>query len=237
MRAAHNGPPRLRIYAARTEAEKAFGNGDVYIEKLIINPHHIEFQIMSDQHGHIVHLGERDCSIQRRNQKVIEECPSPLISPGLRKKMGHAAVKLAESVGYQNAGTMEFLVDNEGHYYFIEMNTRIQVEHTNRGSYGCDLVRTDFDRGGRTALAPCGERHRAAARLPMPINAEDPEKNFNRPRPDSVLLARAPRWCGSTSHATPGIVRSALLRIHDCEVDHGGGHPRFRDRSHAPGIG
>src|SRR5207302_1666869 len=118
------------FHNARMEAEKAFGNGAVYIEKLIVNPHHIEFQIMADQHGRTVHLGERDCSIQRRNQKVIEECPSPLISPGLRKKMGHAAVKLAESVGYQNAGTMEFLVDNKGHYYFLEMNTRIQVEHT-----------------------------------------------------------------------------------------------------------
>ena len=110
MAAAACGPRTTRpasaraFHAARTEAEKAFGNGDVYIEKLIVNPHHIEFQIMADQHGHTVHLGERDCSIQRRNQKVIEECPSPLISPGLRKKMGHAAVKLAESVGYQNAG-------------------------------------------------------------------------------------------------------------------------------------
>src|SRR5260370_42025075 len=118
------------FHGARHEAEKAFGNGDVYIEKLIINPHHIEFQIMADRHGHIVHLGERDCSIQRRNQKVIEECPSPLMTPALRKRMGHAAVKLARAVDYTNAGTMEFLVDQQGPYYFIEMNTPIQLQHT-----------------------------------------------------------------------------------------------------------
>ncbi|TMP91829.1 MAG: acetyl-CoA carboxylase biotin carboxylase subunit, partial [Verrucomicrobia bacterium] len=113
----------------------------VYIEKLIINPHHIEFQIVADSHGHIVHLGERDCSIQRRNQKVIEECPSPLMTSGLRRKMGNAAVKLAKSVGYENAGTIEFLVDQDRHFYFIEMNTRIQVEHTiTEEVYGCDLV-------------------------------------------------------------------------------------------------
>ena len=109
MRVAHNEASiALAFYGAKTEAEKAFGNGDVYIEKLILNPHHIEFQIVADSHGHTVHLGERDCSIQRRNQKVIEECPSPLMTPGLRKKMGNAAVKLAQSVGYQNAGTVEF---------------------------------------------------------------------------------------------------------------------------------
>src|SRR5216110_3739199 len=141
MRSAHNEPSlKSAFHSARHEAEKAFGNEQVYIEKLIINPHHIEFQIVADKHGRTVHLGERDCSIQRRNKKVIEECPSPLISPGLRKKMGQAAVKLAESVGYQNAGTMEFLVDKEGHYYFLEMNTRIQVEHTiTEEVYGCDL--------------------------------------------------------------------------------------------------
>ena len=143
MRVAHNDASFVpAFHAARMEAENAFGNPDVYIEKFIVNPHHIEFQIVADKHGHIVHLGERDCSIQRRNQKVIEECPSPLMTDGLRKKMGHACVKLAHAVGYQNAGTMEFLVDKEGHYYFLEMNTRIQVEHTiTEEVYGCDLVK------------------------------------------------------------------------------------------------
>ena len=109
---AHNEPSlQSAFHSARHEAEKAFGNDQVYLEKLIVNPHHVEFQIVADSHGHIIHLGDRDCSIQRRNQKVIEECPSPLMTPGLRKKMGHAAVKLAKSVRYENAGTIEFLVD------------------------------------------------------------------------------------------------------------------------------
>jgi acetyl-CoA carboxylase biotin carboxylase subunit len=210
MRAAHNeaslGPA---FHAAGTEAEKAFGNGAVYIEKLIVNPHHIEFQVIADQHGHTVHLGERDCSIQRRNQKVIEECPSPLISPGLRKKMGHAAVKLAESVGYQNAGTMEFLVDNEGHYYFIEMNTRIQVEHTvTEEVYGCDLVKEQI-------LIAAGERlspHVAHAEprlhaIQCRINAEDPERNF-QPSPGRIAFYYAPggRGVRIDSHAYTGYV-------------------------------
>ncbi|PYJ10197.1 MAG: acetyl-CoA carboxylase biotin carboxylase subunit [Verrucomicrobia bacterium] len=210
MRAAHNeaslGPA---FHAARTEAEKAFGNGDVYIEKLIVNPHHIEFQIMADQHGHVVHLGERDCSIQRRNQKVIEECPSPMVSPALRKKMGHAAVKLAQSVGYQNAGTMEFLVDNQGNYYFIEMNTRIQVEHTiTEEVYGCDLVKEQI-------LIAAGERlsphvANATARLhaiQCRINAEDPEKNF-QPSPGRIAFYYAPggRGVRIDSHAYTGYV-------------------------------
>jgi len=130
MRAAHNESSLIKgFHSARMEAEKAFGNPDVYIEKLIVNPHHIEFQIVADAHGHIVHLGERDCSIQRRNQKVIEECPSPFITPSLRKKMGNAAVKLCKKIEYENAGTIEFLVDEHRRFYFMEMNTRIQVEH------------------------------------------------------------------------------------------------------------
>ena len=128
MRMAHNEPSlQSAFHSARHEAEKAFGNDQVYLEKLIVNPHHVEFQIVADSHGHTVHLGERDCSIQRRNQKVIEECPSPLVTASLRKKMGHAAITLAKSVGYENAGTIEFLVDQNRHFFFIEMNTRIQV--------------------------------------------------------------------------------------------------------------
>src|SRR4051794_14047897 len=120
MRVAHNEPSLLTgFHAAKHEAEKAFGNGAVYFEKFIVAPHHIEFQIIADSHGHVVHLGERDCSIQRRNQKVIEECPSPFMTPALRKKMGNAAVKLAKSIGYENAGTMEFLVDQERRFYFM----------------------------------------------------------------------------------------------------------------------
>ncbi len=159
--------------------------------------------------GHTVHLGERDCSIQRRNQKVIEECPSPLISPALRKKMGHAAVKLAQSVGYVNAGTMEFLVDNEEHYYFIEMNTRIQVEHTiTEEVYGCDLVKEQI-------LIAAGERlspHVAHAEprlhaIQCRINAEDPERNF-QPSPGRIAFYYAPggRGVRIDSHAYTGYV-------------------------------
>src|ERR1700754_1132994 len=130
MRPAHNdGSLVTGFHAARNEAEKAFGNPSVYIEKLIENPHHIEFQIMADSHGDVVHLGERDCSMQRRNQKIIEETPSPIMTDEIRRKMGEDCVKLAREVGYIGAGTIECLMDDKGGYYFMEMNTRIQVEH------------------------------------------------------------------------------------------------------------
>src|SRR5438309_2972770 len=210
LRTAHNEPSlKSAFHSARHEAEKAFGNEQIYLEKLVLNPHHVEFQIVADSHGHVVHLGERDCSIQRRNQKVIEECPSPLITPGLRKKMGHAAVKLAQSVGYQNAGTMEFLVDSEGHYYFIEMNTRIQVEHTiTEEVYGCDLVKEQI-------LIAAGERlspHVAHAEprlhaIQCRINAEDPERNF-QPSPGRIVFYYAPggRGVRVDSHAYTGYI-------------------------------
>ncbi|MGZ8899920.1 MAG: acetyl-CoA carboxylase biotin carboxylase subunit, partial [Limisphaerales bacterium] len=133
MRIAHNDISLIKGYhTARSEAEKAFGNSAVYIEKFIENPHHIEFQILADNRGNIVHLGERDCSIQRRNQKVVEETPSPLIEhkfKDLRKKMGKAAIKIAEVAHYTNAGTVEFIVDDHGNYFFLEVNKRVQVEH------------------------------------------------------------------------------------------------------------
>jgi acetyl-CoA carboxylase, biotin carboxylase subunit len=210
MRSAHNEASLVAaFYAAQMEAEKAFGNGDVYIEKLILNPHHIEFQIVGDSHGHIVHLGERDCSIQRRNQKVIEECPSPLMTESLRKKMGHAAVKLAHSVGYQNAGTIEFLVDERGHFYFMEMNTRIQVEHTiTEEVYGCDLVKEQIRIAAGERLSP--HVARAAPRLhaiQCRINAEDPAENF-QPSPGRIAFYYAPggRGVRVDSHAYTGYV-------------------------------
>src|SRR5437870_3064628 len=208
MRMAHNEPSlKSAFHSARHEAEKAFGNGQVYLEKLIVNPHHIEFQIVADRHGQTVHLGERDCSIQRRNQKVIEECPSPLMTPGLRKRMGHAAVKLAHSVGYENAGTIEFLVDEKGNYYFIEMNTRIQVEHpVTEEVTGIDLIKQqirvangeklDFDQGDIKF-----EKHAIECR----INAEDPARNFS-PSPGTISLYYAPGGHGVRvdSHAYSG---------------------------------
>src|SRR5881396_1166557 len=146
MRAAHNDISLVKGYhTARSEAEKAFGNSGVYIEKFIENPHHIEVQILGDSRGNIIHLGERDCSIQRRNQKLIEETPSPLIEgkhKKLREKMGKAARRIAELANYTSAGTVEFLVDNSGHFYFLEVNKRIQVEHTiTEEVSGVDLVR------------------------------------------------------------------------------------------------
>ncbi len=194
MRMAHNEVSLIQgFHAARMEAEKAFGNGTVYIEKLIENPHHIEFQIVADSHGHILHLGERDCSIQRRNQKIVEECPSPLMTPELRKKMGDSAIALARTVGYENAGTMEFLVDNQGDFYFMEMNTRIQVEHpVTEEVYGCDLVKEQI-------LIAAGEHlsehvvnaiPRAHA-IECRINAEDPANNF-QPSPGKIDLYYAP---------------------------------------------
>ncbi len=210
MRAAHNEASFLpHFHAARTEAEKAFGNGDVYIEKLVVNPHHIEFQIVADSHGKVVHLGERDCSIQRRNQKVIEECPSPLLTPALRKKMGHAAIKLAESVGYVNAGTLEFLVDNEGRFYFMEMNTRIQVEHTiTEEVYGCDLVKEQIKIAAGERLSPhvANATPRSHA-IQCRINAEDPQRNF-QPSPGKIAFYYAPggRGVRIDSHAYTGYV-------------------------------
>jgi len=194
MRAAHNETSLIAgFHNARLEAEKAFGNSSVYIEKLILNPHHIEFQIVADRHGRVVHLGERDCSIQRRNQKVIEECPSPIVTPSLRKKMGNAAVKLAKSVGYENTGTIEFLVDEDRRFYFMEMNTRLQVEHTiTEEVYGCDLVKEQIRIAAGEPLSP----HVAHAvprshAIQCRINAEDPASNF-QPSPGRITFYYAP---------------------------------------------
>jgi acetyl-CoA carboxylase biotin carboxylase subunit len=210
MRAAHNESSLITgFHSARMEAEKAFGNPAVYIEKLILNPHHIEFQIVADSHGHVIHLGERDCSIQRRNQKVIEETPSPIMTSGLRKKMGNAAVKLAKSVDYENTGTIEFLVDDQRHFYFMEMNTRLQVEHTiTEEVYSCDLVKEQI----RIAAGERLSRHveHAEARqhaIECRINAEDPENNF-QPSPGRIKFYYAPggRGVRIDSHAYTGYV-------------------------------
>jgi acetyl-CoA carboxylase biotin carboxylase subunit len=222
MRTAHNEPSlQSAFHSARHEAEKAFGNDQVYLEKLIINPHHVEFQIIADSHGRLVHLGERDCSIQRRNQKVIEECPSPLMTASLRKKMGHAAIKLAKSVGYENAGTIEFLLDQNRHFYFIEMNTRIQVEHTiTEEVYGCDLVKEQI----RIAAGEPLSEHvaRATPRLhaiECRINAEDPAKDF-QPTPGRIDFYYAPGGRGVridshvyTGYTVPPYYDSLIAKI------------------------
>jgi len=134
---------KSQFQAASKEAEACFNNGDCYIEKLVLEPHHIEFQVLADDHGNYFHLGERDCSMQRRNQKIIEECPSPLISPEMRERMGEASVRLIESINYRNAGTIEYLVNADAtDFYFMEMNTRIQVEHpVTEEVMGCELIK------------------------------------------------------------------------------------------------
>jgi acetyl-CoA carboxylase, biotin carboxylase subunit len=194
MRAAHNDVSLVQgYYAARGEAEKAFGNSGVYIEKMIDRPHHIEFQVIGDSHGRLVHLGERDCSIQRRNQKIVEECPSPLLDSKLRKQIGECSVQLAESVGYENAGTIEYLVDRHGNFYFIEMNTRIQVEHpVTEEVYSCDLVKEQILIAGGEQLSEniAAAQPRGHA-VECRINAEDPANNF-QPSPGTIDLYYAP---------------------------------------------
>lgn len=168
------------VRAARSEAKSAFGDESVYIEKYITSPHHIEFQILADQHGNVVHLFERECSIQRRHQKMIEETPSPLMTPGLREEMGKSAVEAAKAVRYTGAGTIEFLVDNDLNYYFLEMNTRLQVEHpiTERVT-GIDLVKQQIkiaegEPFGFTQNDLMQRGHSIECR----IYAEDPDNNF-----------------------------------------------------------
>ena len=177
---------------ARSEALSAFSNGDVYVEKYLERPRHIEFQIMGDRHGHVIHLGERDCSVQRRHQKLIEEAPSPAMTPKLREEMGKAAVAGAKAINYVGAGTIEMLLDSDGKYYFMEMNTRIQVEHpVTEMLTGVDLVKEQIcvaagEKLSFTALPPL-RGHVIECR----INAEDPARNF-QPSPGKITTFHPP---------------------------------------------
>jgi acetyl-CoA carboxylase biotin carboxylase subunit len=178
---------------ASSEAQSAFSSADLYLEKLMENPRHVEFQILGDKHGTIVHLGERDCSIQRRHQKLVEESPSPAITEGLRKKMGHDAVKGAKKIGYQGAGTVEFLLDRNGRYYFMEMNTRIQVEHpVTEAVVSIDLVKEQIR---LAAGEPMGYSQKDVVQrghaIECRINAEDPDKSF-RPSPGRITSFHVP---------------------------------------------
>jgi pyruvate carboxylase subunit A len=171
---------RDNMETAAREAHAAFGDGSVFIEKYIERPHHIEFQILADKHGNIIHLGERDCSIQRRHQKLIEIAPSLVLTPKLRAQMGEAAITIARTVEYDNAGTVEFLLDQEGRYYFIEMNPRIQVEHTvTEQITAIDIVRNQIS---IAAGKPLEIRQRDVTlqghAIQCRINAEDPRNNF-----------------------------------------------------------
>lgn len=181
MRAVHSETDLSEaLENARSEAERAFGSGDVYIEKLIDRPRHIEIQILADQHGHCVYLGERECSVQRRHQKVIEEAPSAFVDDTLRSRMGEAAVRLAQAAGYTNAGTAEFLVDSDRNFYFLEMNTRLQVEHpVTELVTGLDLVHLQIQIAeGRTLPFTQQDIHLRGHAIECRIYAEDPENQF-----------------------------------------------------------
>ena len=169
-----------QLKIATAEAESAFGNGELYIEKEIEEPRHIEIQLLGDEHGHYVHLGERECSIQRRNQKLLEEAPSAVVTPALRAKMGEAAIKLAKAVGYANAGTVEFLLDKHGHFYFMEMNTRVQVEHpVTEAVTGVDILKEQIRVAAGEKLSVTQKDIKIDGHaIECRIIAEDPANNF-----------------------------------------------------------
>jgi len=194
IRIVHSAEDLKKAYeTAKAEAQAAFNDDDMYLEKFIEEPRHIEFQILADHYGHVIHLGERDCSIQRHNQKIIEEAPSTILTPKLRKKIGETAVRAAQAVDYQNAGTIEFLVDKNGSFYFMEMNTRIQVEHpVTEMITGIDLIQEQI----RIAA---GQRLRYNQQdvilnghaIECRINAENPALGF-RPSPGKVQITLWP---------------------------------------------
>ena len=184
---------------AASEAGRAFGNSEVYVEKLVVEPRHIEIQILGDHHGNLIHMGERECSIQRRHQKVIEECPSPFMAshPDLRERMGQAAVKVARAAGYTNAGTVEFLVDREANFYFLEVNTRLQVEHpVTELATGIDLVEWQLKiaAGERLTLRQEDVTWRGSA-IECRIYAEDPDHDF-MPAPGRIVHLSEPSGPG-----------------------------------------
>ncbi|HOY10622.1 MAG TPA: acetyl-CoA carboxylase biotin carboxylase subunit [Candidatus Omnitrophota bacterium] len=212
MRVCHNDVTLTGSFAmAQKEAEANFGNPAVYIEKYISDPRHIEFQILADMHGNIVHLGERDCSIQRRHQKLLEESPSSALNEKIRKKMGDVAVKAAKSVNYVGVGTIEFLLDGQGEFYFMEMNTRIQVEHpVTEMVTGIDLIKEQIAVAAGQKLKYKQEQIVIqGAAIECRINAEDPYNNF-MPSPGKIEELNLPGGLGVRvdTHIYPGYVIS-----------------------------
>lgn len=182
---------------AQAEARACFGDDEMYMEKLILNPKHIELQILADEYGHVIHLGERDCSIQRNNQKMIEEAPSKVLNKDLRARMGDDAVKAAKAAGYTNAGTIEYVLDKDGNYYFIEMNTRIQVEHPiTEMVTGIDLIKEQLKIAAHQKLHLCQDDiHIQGHAIECRINAENPNLNF-RPSPETIQSLHLPGGFG-----------------------------------------
>ncbi|MEI8078378.1 MAG: acetyl-CoA carboxylase biotin carboxylase subunit [bacterium] len=210
MRVVHNDPALVQgFHAARREAEMSFGNGEVYIEKYIENPRHVEIQILADEHGNVIHLNERDCSLQRRHQKLIEEAPCPVLDEKLRKEMGDTAVKAAKAVGYNSVGTIEFLLTPDRKFYFMEMNTRIQVEHpVTEMITGIDLIKEQIRSaaGEKLTLRQKDVKINGHA-IEVRINAENYAKNF-APCPGKITAYLAPGGPGVRvdSHAYQGYV-------------------------------
>ncbi|MGH7617769.1 MAG: acetyl-CoA carboxylase biotin carboxylase subunit, partial [Gemmatimonadaceae bacterium] len=193
MRVANDPDDFARAFQlARSEALSAFGSGDVYVEKYLARPRHIEFQIMGDKHGRVIHLGERDCSVQRRHQKLIEEAPSPAVGPALRERMGSDAVRGAKAIDYVGAGTIEMLLDEDGSYYFMEMNTRIQVEHgVTEMLTGVDLVKEQLRVASGEPLSITELPPLRGHVIEVRVNAEDPSRNF-QPSPGRIDVFHPP---------------------------------------------
>jgi acetyl-CoA carboxylase, biotin carboxylase subunit len=193
MRVAHDaGTFAAQLQMAQNEARAAFGDPSVYLEKYLERPRHIEIQVLGDTHGNVVHLGERECSLQRRHQKLIEESPSPAMTPELRAHMGEAATRGAKAIGYVSAGTVEFLLDQDGSYYFMEMNTRIQVEHpVTEMVTGVDLVKEQIRIAAGEKLSVEGEPVLRGHSMECRINAEDPRRNF-APSPGRITVFHPP---------------------------------------------
>jgi acetyl-CoA carboxylase, biotin carboxylase subunit len=198
MRLVHTpGELHAALEAAQSEAQRSFGDNEVYIEKAIANPRHIEMQVLADEHGNTVYLGERECSIQRRHQKVLEESPSPIVDPEMRRRMGEVAIRVAKAANYTNAGTVEFLVDQQKNFYFLEMNTRLQVEHpVTELVTGLDLVHLQIRiaAGEKLLFTQDDVRVRGHA-IECRIYAEDPDNNFF-PSPGRITLLLAPSGPG-----------------------------------------
>jgi len=209
MRVARDaGELASNLVAAKTEAAAAFGNDTVYIEKYLLRPRHVEMQVLADSHGNAVHLYERDCSIQRRHQKLVEEAPSPAVTPELRAEMGEAAMKAVRAVNYENAGTIEFLLDTDGRFYFMEMNTRVQVEHPiTEQITGVDIIKEQIRIAAGEPMRHTSQEQivKRGHAIEFRINAEDPAHNF-RPHPGLIEVFNPPGGFGVRvdSHAYSG---------------------------------
>jgi acetyl-CoA carboxylase biotin carboxylase subunit len=221
MRVANDPDDFARAFQlARSEALSAFGSDDVYVEKYLARPRHIEFQILGDSHGNVIHLGERDCSVQRRHQKLIEESPSPAMTPDLRKRMGDDAVRGAKAIDYVGAGTIEMLLDTDGSYYFMEMNTRIQVEHpVTEMITGVDLVKEQIRVAAGEKLSITSMPPLRGHVIEVRVNAEDPARNF-QPSPGRIDVFNPPGGPGVrvdthiyTGYTVPPYYDSLLAKL------------------------